>query len=353
MPGDIESAAGPPCCAFVWMGLGALTKGPIAHRAIGHLSLLRRVATGAAEPGGLRPAGLADSRTHRPALVWAALSIRPVSSSLTAFSNNVQRRRHAGRDLRRQRAYHLISGALAAAALSGPFFRHCETCAMTAAPACVASCGSDGFMVLFFSLSAPTAAIMCCMASAAVHPHRGPSRHAAPGMAASCGAEPIAGRVSRPAVDLLGAVEFHRRATPTTAPSSDVRSSSPMPATTSARWPRCWYGSSVMLRWRQALWKRLVVAAALRVTVLAALVVPYAGALVQGRCATWRSSCAKWTGGRLKSFCRQHQRHRQAVTSARTGARWSRGYPHRPYSADGLRHLAIEVVSPWCAGTPE
>ncbi|MBX3687451.1 MAG: glycosyltransferase family 39 protein, partial [Rhodocyclaceae bacterium] len=38
----------------------------------------------------------------------------------------------------------------------------------------------------------------------------------------------------------------------------------------------------VMLRWRQALWKRLVVAAALQVTVLAALVVPYAGALVQG-----------------------------------------------------------------------
>jgi len=37
-----------------------------------------------------------------------------------------------------------------------------------------------------------------------------------------------------------------------------------------------------MLRWKQALWKRLVVAAALQVVVLAGVVVPYAGALVQG-----------------------------------------------------------------------
>ena len=81
----------------------------------------RRVATGAAGPGGLRPAGLADSRTHRPAWYVAALSIHG-QLFIDGFFLKAQRatlRRHAGRT-RRQRALLPDRRALAAAALERP-----------------------------------------------------------------------------------------------------------------------------------------------------------------------------------------------------------------------------------------
>ena len=96
----------------------------------------------------------------------------------------------------------------------------------------------------------------------------------------------------------------------------------------------------VMLRWRQALWKRLVVAAALQVTVLAALVVPLRRRARPGPVRDMAIKLREMDEAvTLKSFTAPSiSVYRQAVTQREAGAGWSRGYPHRPYSADGLRH---------------
>ena len=321
MPGDISNpAAGPLAAGFRMDGPGCPDQGADrAHRAIGgHLSLLRVAWR-------LAPLGLA---VFDP-LGWLILALIVLPWYVAALSihgqlfidgfflkHNVQRfagtlEGHGGSAL-----YYLIAVPLLLLPWSGPFFaalRNVRDDSRTSVRRFLWIW--SGFVVLFFSLSGTACRTMCCMAS----------------RRCSSSSRPIATRCAGHGC-ILRRQAYCWPCFPPCRGSSALSNSTAGDAYYRAQLGRAleladaryYIGTLaalliwivVMLRWRQALWKRLVVAAALQVTVLAALVVPYAGALVQGPVRDMAIKLREMDEAvTLKSFTApSFSVHRQAVT---------------------------------------
>lgn len=284
----LESGRRPPLLrAFVWMGLGALTKGPIALIVPSAVTFLycasrgewRKWAKAVFDPAG-----------------WLILAVIVLPWYLAALSihgqlfidgfflkHNVQRfagtlEGHGGSAL-----YYVIAVPLLLLPWSGPFFaalRNVRDDTHTSVRRFLWIW--SGFVVLFFSLSGTKLPHYVLYGITPlfvlIAAHRDAPRRTWPHLF-----PPTLFLAAFPLLPLIFAALSHSSAGDAfyraqLGRALELAHTSYYLATLSAL--LIWV--AVMLRWKQALWKRLVVAAALQVVVLAGVVVPYAGTLVQG-----------------------------------------------------------------------